>query len=138
MRIRLSRHLSVLCGALGLLSGALTSCKSSVSSDVAATVNGRPISYADLERQMATQGPDTLVSQTGDQALEYKLETLRALIDNEILLQRAEKAGLIAVDADVEAKFNQLRAPYTQEDFQKQLKFRKMSETDFKSQLRKD
>ena len=55
---------------------------------------------------------------------QYKLETLRALIDNEILLQRAEKAGLIAVDADVEAKFNQLRAPYTEEDFQKQLKLR--------------
>jgi peptidyl-prolyl cis-trans isomerase SurA len=128
----------VLCGALGLLSFTLTSCKTSVSSDVAATVNGRPITYSDLERQMATQGPDTLGSQTGDQALEYKLETLRALIDNEILLQRAEKAGLIAVDADVETKFNQLRAPYTQEDFQKQLKMRQMSEADFKAQLRKD
>ena len=138
MRIRSSRPLFVLCGALGLLGVALTSCKTSVSSDVAATVNGRPITYPDLERQMATQGPDTLGSQTGDQALEYKLETLRALIDNEILLQRAEKAGLIAVDADVEAKFNQLRAPYTQEDFQKQLKVRQMSEADFKAQLRKD
>jgi peptidyl-prolyl cis-trans isomerase SurA len=138
MRIRLSPHPLLLCGALGLASIALTNCKTSVSSDVAATVNGRPISYPDLERQMVTQGPDTLGSQTGDQALALKLETLRALIDNEILLQRAEKAGLIAVDADVEAKFNQLRAPYSQEDFQKQLKLRRMSEVDFKAQLRKE
>ena len=138
MRNRSPRALFLLYGALGLLGVAMTGCKTSVSSDVAATVDGRPISYAELERQMASQAPETLGSQTGDSALAYKLETLRIMIDSEILLQRAEKAGLIAVDAEVEAKFNQLRAPYTQEDFQKQLRMRKMSEADFKAQLRKD
>ena len=41
------------------------------------------------------------------------------LIDGEILLQRAEKEGLLASDADVDAKFNEVKAPYTQEQFKK-------------------
>jgi len=54
------------------------------------------------------------------------------------MLQRAEKQGLMATDADVEAKFNELKAPYTQEEFQKQLNARKMSVEDLKAQLRRD
>ena len=62
-----------------------------------------------------------------------KLEVLRTLVDNEIMLQRAEKLGLMAVDADVEAKFNELKAPYTQEEFQNQLDARKMTVEDLES-----
>ena len=47
---------------------------------------------------------------------------LRSLIDNEIMLQRAEKEGLVATDADVDARLTELRAPYTKEGFEKQLK----------------
>jgi peptidyl-prolyl cis-trans isomerase SurA len=54
------------------------------------------------------------------------------------MLQRAEKLGLMAVDADVEAKFNELKAPYTQEEFQKQLDQLKMSVDDLRAQLRRD
>ena len=67
-----------------------------------------------------------------------KLELLRNLIDNEIMLQRAEKMGLMAVDADVDAKFNELKAPYTKEEFEKQLKNRKMTMEDLKAQFRRD
>ena len=63
---------------------------------------------------------------------------LRTLIDDEIMLQRAEKQGLMATDADVEAKFNELKAPYTQEEFQKQLNARKMTVEDLKAKLRRD
>jgi peptidyl-prolyl cis-trans isomerase SurA len=113
-------------------------CKSAVSSDVAATVNGRPITYTELDRALATQLPDASSNQPADQLMALKLEVLRALIDKEILLQRAEKASLLAVDADVEAKFNEFKAPYSDADFQRQLKDRKMSEADLKAQLRKD
>ena len=44
----------------------------------------------------------------------------------------------MATDADVEAKFNELKAPYTQEEFQKQLNARKMTAEDLKTQLRRD
>jgi peptidyl-prolyl cis-trans isomerase SurA len=63
------------------------------------------------------------------------MDLLGSLITNEIMLQRAEKLGLAAVDADVEAEFNKMKAPYTEEEFQKQLAERKLTEADLKSQL---
>jgi len=66
------------------------------------------------------------------------VEILRSLIDNEIMLQRAEKLGLMAADADVEAKFNEMKALSTQEEFQKQLAERKMTVEELKSQLRRE
>src|SRR5207247_1903455 len=73
-----------------------------------------------------------------DQVMIQKVEILRGLIDSEIMLQRAEKLGLMAVDADVETKLNELKAPYTQEEFQKQLQNKKLTLDDLKQQLRKD
>jgi peptidyl-prolyl cis-trans isomerase SurA len=116
----------------------IASCKKPVSKDVAATVNGRPITYADLDRAIAAQFPNAPLKTNADQTIQLRLETLRALIDNEILLQRAEKEGLLAADADVEAKFNELKAPYTQEQFQKMLEQRKMSIADLKAQIRRE
>lgn len=127
----------LLSGLLGLLL-VLGGCKPAVSNDVAATVNGRAITYADLDREIASQPNVMAPNQPDDQGTSVKLEILRALIDKEILLQRAEKAGLLAVDADVEAKFNELHAPYGKDVFQKQLESRKMSENDLKAQIRKE
>lgn len=126
---------SVVCGFLAL---SLTSCRHSVSPDTAATVNGRPVTYAQLDRALAAQFPATNLKPNDDQAAQLRLDTLRALIDNEIMLQRAEKEGLLASDADVDAKFNELKAPYTQEEFEKLLKQRKMSVSDLRAQIRRD
>src|SRR5580704_855313 len=103
----------------------LSACNRSVPANVAAMVNGRAITYADLEKQYQSQFPSAPEHVSDDQAEIQKLEVLRTLIDGEIMLQRAEKQGLMATDADVEAKFNELKAPYTQEEFQKQLNARK-------------
>ncbi len=116
----------------------LASCSRPVSKDVAATVNGRPITYAELDRIIAAQFPNAPLKSNADQTVQLRLEALRALIDNEIMLQRAEKEGLLASDADVDAKFNELKAPYTQEEFQKLLKQRKMSLADLKAQIRRE
>jgi peptidyl-prolyl cis-trans isomerase SurA len=116
----------------------VTGCKKSVPENVAALVNNRPISYADLDKQFQLQFAGAGEHPNDDQAMTQKLEVLRTLIDNEIMLQRAEKQSLMAVDADVEAKFNELKAPYTQEEFQRQLNARKMTAEDLKAQLRRD
>jgi peptidyl-prolyl cis-trans isomerase SurA len=116
---------------------ALTSCEKPVSSDVAATVNGRSISYTALDRAIALQFPDSTLKVTADQTAQLRLEVLRALIDQEIMLQRAEKEGLLASDADVDAKFNEYKAPYTKEELEKQFERRKMTESDFKVELRR-
>lgn len=132
----LRRRVSI--GGCALVFVLIAGCDRPVSSNVAATVNGRPVTYPDLDRAIAAQFPNTKLKTNDDQAIQLKLDTLRALIDNEIMLQRAEREGLLASDGDVEAKFNELKAPYTQEQFQKLLAQRKMSVADLKSQIRRD
>ena len=115
-----------------------SSCQRSAPANVAATVNSRPITYADLDMNYESQFPSAEDRPSDDQILIQRLEVVRTLIDREIMLQRAEKLGLMATDSDVEAKFTELKAPYTQEEFQKQLGARKMTADDLKSQLRRD
>lgn len=116
----------------------LSGCSHSPPANVAATVNGRAVTYAQLEKQYQSQFSTPGERASDDQVEIQRLEVLRTLIDSEIMLQRAEKMGLMAVDADVEAKFTELKAPYTQEEFQKQLNARKMTVEDLKVQLRRD
>ena len=120
------------------LAALLYSCGRSAPANVAATVNGRAITYADLDKQYETQFGSLSERPSDDQVVIQRLEVLRTLIDNEIMLQRAEKMGLLAVDADVDGKFTEMKAPYTQEEFQKQLTQRKISAEDLKAQLRRD
>lgn len=122
------------CAAIVFVAG----CNKPVSPDVAATVNGRPITYSQLDHAMAAQFSNAPLKSSSDQTTGVRLEALRTLIDNEIFLQRAEKEGLLASDADVDAKFNELKAPYTQEEFQKLLEQRKMSVADLKAQIRRE
>ena len=116
----------------------VSGCKKSPPANVAATVNSRPITFADLDKQYAAQFSSPTDNASEDLSSIQKLMVLRSLIDNEIMLQRAEKLGLMAVDADVEAKANELKAPYTQEEFQKQLAARKMTVEALRAQLRRD
>ena len=115
-----------------------TACNHPVSRGVAATVNGRPITYAELDRALAAQFANSPVKGNSDQMTQLRLEALRALIDTEILIQRAEKEGLLASESDVDAKYNELKAPYTQEQFQKLLDQRKMTPTELKAQIRRE
>jgi peptidyl-prolyl cis-trans isomerase SurA len=114
------------------------SCGRSAPANVAATVNGRAITYADLDKQYESQFGSLSDRPSDDQVVIQRLEVLRTMIDNEIMIQRAEKMGLLAVDSDVETKFTEMKAPYTQEEFQKQLAQRKITAEDLKAQLRRD
>ncbi len=93
----------------------LSGCNRSAPTGVAATVNGRAITYAELDKQYQYQFANRA---SNDPVEVLRLEVLRTLIDSEIMLQRAEKAGLLAPDSDVEAKFTELKSFYTQEEFQ--------------------
>jgi peptidyl-prolyl cis-trans isomerase SurA len=114
---------------------ALAGCNRSAPAGVAATVNGRAITYAELDKQYQYQFADR---PSEDPVEILHLEILRTLIDGEIMLQRAEKGGLLATDSEVEAKFTELKSPYTQEEFQKQLNQRQMTAEDLKTQIRRD
>src|SRR5579875_1306813 len=116
----------------------LVECNRPAPANVAALVNGHAITYAALAKQYESQFATPGERASDDQSEIQKLEVLRTLIDGEIMLQRAERQGLMATDADVEAKFTELKAPYTQEEFQKQLNARKMTAEDLRTQLRRD
>ncbi|MCX6625196.1 MAG: SurA N-terminal domain-containing protein [Acidobacteria bacterium] len=116
----------------------LAGCKKTAPANVAAQVNGRSITFADLDKQYQAQFGSVDGRASDDQMVIQKLELLRGMIDGEIMLQRAEKLGLMATDTDVEAKLTELKAPYTQEEFQKLLLSRKMSLDDLKTQVRRD
>lgn len=131
------RKIAALAGTALALSLSVA-CKKSVPPTVAATVNSHPITYADLDKQFQQQFASAGEHPNDDQAMFQKVELLRSMIDNEIMVQRAEKESLMATDADIEAKLNELKAPYTQEEFQRQLQSRKMSIEDLKAQLRRD
>jgi peptidyl-prolyl cis-trans isomerase SurA len=135
MRTPVSHRALALAGCA--LFGVFTACEKPASKDVAASVNGRAVTFATLDRAMATQFPNTSGKVTADQTTQLRLEALRALIDDEIMLQRAEKEGLLASDAEVDARFNEIKAPYTQEDFQKHLQQLRMGVPDLKTQIRR-
>jgi peptidyl-prolyl cis-trans isomerase SurA len=113
-------------------------CKRAAPDNVAATVNAHPITYAELDKKYQSTFMSSTERPSDDQMMIQKLEVLRTLVDNEIMLQRAEKLGLMATDADVESKFAELKAPYTQEEFQRQLASTKMTVEDMKAQLKRD
>jgi peptidyl-prolyl cis-trans isomerase SurA len=117
---------------------ALAGCKSSKPpAGVAAEVNGHAITFSELEKTFQTQQQPSEGSNE-DQVMSNKLELLNSLITSEIMLQRAEKAGLTAVDADVDTEFNKMKAPFTKEEFDRKLSERHMSADDLKAQLRRD
>jgi len=131
--IRTAAIAAVVLGALAAIA-----CRSAASPDVAATVNGRPIYFADVDKTYKTQFPGRVEGENEDQLQLRRLEVLRSLIDNELMLQRAEKSGLVATDADVDARLNELKAPYTKEEFDKQLGQWSLSLDELKARIRKD
>ena len=116
----------------------LVSCKHAPPAGVAAQVNSHSITYADLDKYYQTQQQQAPEGSSEDLVMSQKLELLNSLITNEIMLQRAEKMGLSAVDADVDTELNKMKAPYTKEDFEKQLADRHMTVDDLRAQLRRE
>lgn len=104
--------------------------------DVAATVDGRKIYRTDVEKYYQNQTSGSEQTPVGEQATSLRLSILRELIDNEILMRRAEKLGLLATDEEVERKLSEIKSPYTKEEFDARLKEKKITLDDFKRDLR--
>ena len=65
------------------------------------------------------------------------MEILRNLIDDDIKQQRAAKLNLVATDEEVDSKLAEIKAPYTQEEFDRQLKAKSMTLDDLKREIRR-
>jgi peptidyl-prolyl cis-trans isomerase SurA len=105
--------------------------------DALARVNGEKILRADVEKYYANQTAGSPQQPVGEQADSLRLNILKQLIDDEIMMQRARKLGLLATDEEVDAKFTEFKSPYTQEEFDKRLKEKNVTLDDFKRDLRR-
>jgi peptidyl-prolyl cis-trans isomerase SurA len=111
--------------------------RSQAGADIMAKVNGRKILRSEVDKYYVNQTASSPQQPSDEQATSLKLGILKELIDNEILMQRAEKLGLLATTEEVDQKLNEIKAPYTQEEFDKRLKERKITIDDFKRDLRR-
>jgi peptidyl-prolyl cis-trans isomerase SurA len=114
-------------------------CHSGPKDGVVATVNGKPILRTDVEKiyqaQLASNPQQE--SPSTDQEDSLKLNILHELIVEEIVEQRAAQQNLTATDADVDGKLAEMKAPYTEEQFQARLSASGRSLDDLKRDLRR-
>jgi peptidyl-prolyl cis-trans isomerase SurA len=105
--------------------------------DTWATVNGKDIKRDDVEKYYRTRVNPEGPAPSQEEALSLKLNVLDELINNEILIEKAKKLNMEASDGEVEDKFTELKSPYTEDEFQKQLRERGVSVDDLKRDLRR-
>src|SRR5581483_11228943 len=117
----------------------LAGCRSSQrSADVMAKINGKSILRSEVDTYYRSQTADSPQPPSSEQATSLRLNILKELINQELMMQRAEKLGLLATDEEVESKVTEMKAPYTQEEFDKRLKERGITLDDFKRDLRRN
>jgi peptidyl-prolyl cis-trans isomerase SurA len=119
------------------LLGVVAGCHRPPSADVVATVNGKEIMRPELDRNYQASLGDAPQKLSPQESDIRRLTILHQMIADEIMLQRAAKLNLAASDEDVNAKLTEIKAPYTQEDFDKQLKQRNMTLDDLKRDIRR-
>jgi peptidyl-prolyl cis-trans isomerase SurA len=120
-----------------LLLAAMVACTSQPGGDVMATVDGRKIFRTDVDKVYDNNVSSAQQPPTGEQATAFRLNILHQMIDDEILMRRAEKLGLLATDEEVDRKFNEYKAPFTQEEFEKRMQERKITVADVKRDIRR-
>ncbi|HEY6128346.1 MAG TPA: SurA N-terminal domain-containing protein [Candidatus Acidoferrum sp.] len=106
--------------------------------DVWAVVNGKEIKRDEVEKYYRTRISPEAQEPSQEEALSLKLNVIDELINNEILLERAKKLNLEASDGEVEDKFTEFKSPYTEDEFQRQLKDRGVTVEDLKNTVRRE
>jgi peptidyl-prolyl cis-trans isomerase SurA len=138
MRVNLPlRNKLLLAAAIAATSLAMSCGLRAPGNDVAATVDGEKIYYADVERYFQNQTAGSTQPLSEEQATGLRLNILENLIDNQILMHRAGKLGLLATDDDVERKLKEIKSPYTDDQFAQSLQERKLSMDDVKREIRR-
>ena len=109
----------------GILLAGAAGCRNASGPDVVATVNGKPIFRADLDRKyqdyLASLGSPQQKPSPEDADIQ-RLNVLHEMIEDEIRQQQAAKLHLVASDEDVNAQLTEMKAPYTEDEFEANLK----------------
>src|ERR1700681_1139113 len=102
-----------------------------------ATVDGKKIFATDVDKYYDNNVASAQQAPTGEQATALRLNILHQMIDDEILMRRAEKLGLLATDEEVDRKYNEIKSPSSEQEFEARLKEKKISLADFKRDIRR-
>ena len=121
--------------SIALGASLITGCQRSHGPDTLATVNGKPILRSDVETQYQDALGQSNQHPSREQSDIIRLNVVRNLIDEEILMQRAAKLNLVATNEEVESKLNELKAPFTQEEFNKRLQDRHLTLDELKREI---
>jgi peptidyl-prolyl cis-trans isomerase SurA len=106
--------------------------------EVMAKVNSYKIFRSELDKNYNGRVAGSPQKPTAAEEEALRLNILSQIIDIQLHLQKAEKLGIVATDDEVESKFTQAKAPYTQEEFQKKLKDLGMTEDDYRQESRRN
>ncbi|MGC1869567.1 MAG: SurA N-terminal domain-containing protein [Acidobacteriaceae bacterium] len=137
--VKMALHRTVTIGTLAMAGAfffaSLSGCSRTPNPDVWATVNGHPITESEVNKYYQTQVNSRQQQPTADEAAMLKLEVLHQQIGEEVIRQQAEKLHLVASDAEVDAKIAQLKAPYTEQQFNDQLKTKGLTMDDIRRDI---
>jgi len=132
--VKIRAHGALLLAALALAAGCRKPAQPA--EGVWAVVNGKDVTRAEVDKYYRTQLNPDAPEPSQDEALSLKLNILDELVNNQILLQRAKTLGLEAADGEVEDKFTEFKSPYTEDEFQRQLKTRGYTVDDLRGDIR--
>ena len=132
----------ILLTLVALVIGACSSGGGSDAKDsmVAATVNGKNIMLAEVERAISQQAAGKQAQLSQLELAQARLQVLGSLVQREILFQRAEREKLLPTDDQITAAINQQmqQSGVTDDDFQKQLKEQNLTMDVLREEARKD
>jgi hypothetical protein len=104
--------------------------------DVAATVNGKEIKLADVDRIVNQQLQGQQLA-TPDMAAA-RLQALDNLIQREAVVQKAEKEKAVPNDDEITSAINAQRSQMTAEEWQKFMEQNKLTDEQLRDEARKD
>jgi parvulin-like peptidyl-prolyl isomerase len=123
----------------------LNGCNSGIGSEgrdstVAATVNGKNIMLAEVERAISQQSSGKQANLSPLELAQARLQVLESLIQREVLFQRADREKLLPTEEQITSAINQQKqqSGMTDEDFQKSLAQQNISMETLREEARKD
>ncbi len=138
-RFNRRQHRFHLTGASAVVAVSLTllGCSQAHSGDTMAKVNGKPIYAKDVETLYQNSLGENQQHPSREQEDIVRLNIVRQLVDEEILAQRAAKLNLAATEEEVDAQINEMKAPFTQEEFNKRLADKHLTVDDLRRDIRR-
>ena len=130
---------------LALVAGLFVACSNSGTSEnkdsmVAATVNGKNIMLAEVERQISQQAGGKQAQLSQLELAQARLQVLGRLIQREVLFQRADREKLLPTEDEITAAINtqKQQSGMTDDDFQKNLVAQNLTMESLREEARKD